>query len=205
MLHALDSQAQSSSDESHSTSAAVLFERAAASVSKDTFARELVALRPELHARALRLTRNAALADDLVQDSIERALRFRAQFQPGTNLRSWAQTIVFSLFITGYRRRRRERDAVRVLTVDPCAWTAQDSFGLDASTLDLSPSLRRAVESLPPSFREVLMMVDVGEYSYRDAADALHVPIGTVMSRLHRARKQLASALSLSEVEKLAA
>lgn len=173
------------------TSGSTLFERRRA----DDFARELVALRGELHARALRLTRDVAAADDLVQDSIERALRFRAQFTPGTSLRSWAQTIVFTLFITGYRRRRREREAVRSLTVDPCAWTTNDSPSVEAAQRDLSPPMRRALDSLPKSFREVLLMVDVGDLSYRDAADALGVPIGTVMSRLHRARKQLAAAI----------
>lgn len=159
------------------------------------FARDLVALRPELHARALRLTRNAAQADDLVQDAVERALRFRSQFTPGTNLRSWAQTIVFSLFVTGYRRKRRERDAVRLLTVDPCAWTAQEGMSVEGLLSDLSPPTRRAVDALPPSFREVILLVDVADFSYRDAADALEIPIGTVMSRLHRARRQLAAML----------
>jgi len=162
----------------------------------DLFAHELVALRPELRARALRLTRNEALAEDLVQDAIERALKFRGQFQPGTNLKSWAQTIVFSLFVTGWRRRRRERDAVKALAIDPCAWTAQDDAALGAEMRELSPKVRQALEDLPRAFRDVVLMVDVGERSYRDAADALGVPIGTVMSRLHRARKQLAEVLS---------
>ena len=73
------------------------------------FVCDLLAIRPDLRARALRLTRDEAHADDLVQDAIERALRCREQFVPGTNLRSWAQTIVFSVFVSGYRRRRRER------------------------------------------------------------------------------------------------
>ena len=178
--------------------AAALFERVRGGATPDSFARDLVALRPELTARAMRLTRNPAAAEDLVQDAIERALRFREQFTPGTSLRSWAQTIVFTLFITGYRRRRREREAVRSLTVDPCAWTAQDSTSTEGAQRDLSPSLRRALDALPASFREVLLRVDVGEQSYRDAADALGVPIGTVMSRLHRARKQLAASLEVA-------
>ncbi|GAC1543093.1 MAG: RNA polymerase sigma factor SigR [Polyangiales bacterium] len=178
--------------------AAALFERVRGRATPDTFARDLVALRPELTARAMRLTRNPAAAEDLVQDAIERALRFREQFTPGTSLRSWAQTIVFTLFITGYRRRRREREAVRSLTVDPCAWTAPDSASTEGAQRDLSPSLRRALDALPASFREVLLRVDVGEQSYRDAADALGVPIGTVMSRLHRARKQLAASLEVA-------
>jgi RNA polymerase sigma-70 factor (ECF subfamily) len=166
--------------------------------SRDGFVRDLLAIRGDLHARALRLTRDPVAADDLVQDSIERALRFRAQFQPGTSLRSWAQTIVFSLFVTGYRRRRRERDAVKILAVDPCAWTERSIDSIDASTLELSPPVRRAVEALPRAFREVILLVDVGELSYRDAAESLGVPLGTVMSRLHRARKQLAASLAPS-------
>jgi RNA polymerase sigma-70 factor (ECF subfamily) len=162
------------------------------------FARALAALAPDLRARALRLCRDGAAADDLVQDAIERALRFRAQFQPGTNLRSWAQTIVFSVFVTGYRRRRREREAVRALTVDPCAWTLPeggDAHAVEASALEVSPPMRRALDTLPAAYREILMLVDVSELSYRDAAAHLRIPVGTVMSRLHRARKQLAGAL----------
>ncbi|MBL8718297.1 MAG: RNA polymerase sigma factor [Myxococcales bacterium] len=169
------------------------------SIAKDLFAHQLLSLRPDLRARALRLTRDEAAADDLVQDSIERALRFREQFVPGTSLRSWAQTIVFSVFVTGYRRRRRERDAIRVLTVDPCAWTAPEHATPDAASA-LSPRVKGALDSLPSSFREVLLRVDVQEQSYRDAADAIGVPIGTVMSRLHRARKQLAALLGDTEV-----
>lgn len=171
--------------------------------SHDPFVRDLCALRPDLRARALRLTRDDARAEDLVQDAIERALRFREQFQPGTNLKSWAQTIVFSLFITGWRRRRREREAVRSLAIDPCSWTAQEDTS--ACTLDLSPKVKRALDELPRAFRDVVMLVDVSERSYRDAADALGVPIGTVMSRLHRARKQLAVALAEPNQQPLAA
>jgi RNA polymerase sigma-70 factor (ECF subfamily) len=172
-------------------------------ISSDSFVRDLCALRPDLRARALRLTRDEARAEDLVQDAIERALRFREQFTPGTNLKSWAQTIVFSLFITGWRRRRRERDAVRSLAIDPCSWTSQDDAV--AEMRDLSPKVKRALEELPSAFRDVVLMVDVAERSYRDAADALGVPIGTVMSRLHRARKQLAVSLAEPDQQPLAA
>jgi RNA polymerase sigma-70 factor, ECF subfamily len=170
----------------------------------EAFARDLVALRPELRARALRLTRDEARAEDLVQDAIERALRFRSQFTPGTNLKSWAQTIVFSVFITGWRRRRRERDAVKSLAIDPCSWTAQEGDVIGAQMREMSPRVVRALNELPRAFRDVVLMVDVDERSYRDAADTLKVPIGTVMSRLHRARKQLAEAL-VEPAEPLAA
>lgn len=169
--------------------------------STDTFARDLIAIRSELRARALRLTRDEAQAEDLVQDAIERALRFREQFQPGTNLKSWAQTIVFSLFVTGWRRRRRERDAVKSLAIDPCSWTSREAESIDTQMKDLSPKVRRALEDLPRAFRDVVLMVDVDERSYRDAADALGVPIGTVMSRLHRARKALAASLSEEQAQ----
>ena len=172
--------------------------------STDAFARDLVAIRPDMRARALRLTRDDAQAEDLVQDAMERALRFREQFQPGTNLKSWAQTIVFSLFVTGWRRKRRERDAVKSLAIDPCSWTAREAESIDVQLKDLSPKVRQALNELPRSFRDVVLMVDVDERSYRDAADALGVPIGTVMSRLHRARKALAVALA-GEQEQLAA
>jgi RNA polymerase sigma-70 factor (ECF subfamily) len=162
---------------------------------RDAFVYDLLAIRPDLRARALRLTRDDAHADDLVQDAVERALRCREQFVPGTNLRSWAQTIVFSVFVSGYRRRRREREAMKTLGVDPCAWTQPEPETPALPMSELPPRMRRAVDALPSGFRQVLMLVDVGEHSYRDVADHLGIPIGTVMSRLHRARRQLAAAL----------
>src|SRR5579883_3413352 len=81
----------------------------------------LVGLVPELRSRALRLCGSPATADDLVQDTIERALRFAGQYERGTNLRAWAQQILFSVFVTRWRRVRRERRALEHLTTDPCA------------------------------------------------------------------------------------
>ncbi len=163
---------------------------------RDRFVEELVALRPELYSRALRLTRDPARADDLAQDSIERALRFRAQFTAGTSLRAWALTIVFSVFVTDYRRRRRDVKATKSLTVDPCAWTHPESPRPDANVRSLSPRLQSAVDGLGEPFRDVLVLVDLGELSYKDAAHELGVPVGTVMSRLHRARTQLSAQLA---------
>src|SRR5262249_43867522 len=88
----------------------------------------LVGMIPELRGRALRLAQSSALADDLVQDTIERALRFADQYERGTNLRAWVQQILFSVFVTRYRRARRERNALRTLAVDPCAWTNPERF-----------------------------------------------------------------------------
>ncbi len=156
-----------------------------------TFDTVLVRLVPELRGRALRLAGNASTADDLVQDTIERALRFRAQYELGTNLRAWAYQILFSVFVTKYRRTRREKNALRDLTTDPNAWTrpshepAPSDFGLTRCT-------RTKLDKMPAPFRSVIELVDLGEHSYREAAECLDIPVGTVMSRLHRGRKLLA-------------
>jgi RNA polymerase sigma-70 factor (ECF subfamily) len=152
----------------------------------------LAQLLPDLRGRAMRLTGNHAQADDLVQDTIERALRFASQYQVGTNLRAWAQQILFSVFVTRYRRQRREKRALRVLASDPCAWTKPESFPQPDATARLTLTTEKAVNSLPLGFRAVLMLVDVGQRSYREAASELGLPVGTVMSRLHRGRKMLA-------------
>jgi RNA polymerase sigma-70 factor (ECF subfamily) len=154
----------------------------------------LVALIPELRSRAVRLCGNRATADDVVQDTIERALRFADQYERGTNLRAWAQQILFSVFVTRWRRVRRERKALEHLASDPCAWTLPNSFTApDAGRGALTQSTLRKLEALPEGFRAVVVMVDIESRSYRDAAKELGVPVGTVMSRLHRGRKLLAA------------
>jgi RNA polymerase sigma-70 factor (ECF subfamily) len=151
----------------------------------------LVELVPQLRLRALRLCGDAATADDVVQDTIERALRFSHQYERGTNLRAWAQQVLFSVFVTRWRRRRRDRDALSRLASDPCAWTVPASFAApDAGAM--MPSTQRTLDALPPGFRAVIILVDLEQRSYLDAAGTLGVPVGTVMSRLHRGRKLLA-------------
>jgi RNA polymerase sigma-70 factor (ECF subfamily) len=152
----------------------------------------LITLVPELRGRALRLAGDRATAEDLVQDTIERALKFADQYELGTNLRAWAFQILFSVFVTRYRRSRREKNALRALASDPCAWTNPDGARLNP---DLTRTTRRKLDALPDGFRRVLELVDLEERSYREAADALGVPVGTVMSRLHRGRKMLADAM----------
>jgi RNA polymerase sigma-70 factor (ECF subfamily) len=157
----------------------------------------LVALVPDLRARALRLCGDGAAADDVVQDTVERALRFADQYERGTNLRAWALQILFSVFVTRWRRRRRERTALEALAADPCAWTVPIGFTPpDAGEGALSKATREKLAALPAGFREAVVMVDLQERSYREAARALGVPVGTVMSRLHRARKLLAEQMA---------
>jgi RNA polymerase sigma-70 factor, ECF subfamily len=155
----------------------------------------LAELTPELFGRALRMSRSPATAEDLVQDTVERAMRFEDHYQPGTNLRAWVYQILFSVFVTRCRRSRRERNALAVLSTDPCAWTLPDA---PADTTDLSPPVARALDSLPKGFREAVVLVDLDELSYKDAAVRLGVPVGTVMSRLHRGRRLLAEAVRAS-------
>jgi len=163
---------------------------------------ELTALRPELFGRALRLSRSPETAEDLVQDTVERAIRFQDTFQTGTSLRAWAHQILFSVFITRCRRTRRERNALDVLATDPCAWTAPEARSDVAA---LSPPVAAAFRALPLNFRAVLVLVDLEEMSYKAAAKKLRVPLGTVMSRLHRGRKILAQKVSVPERMRAAA
>jgi len=159
--------------------------------------RGLTALVPDLRARALRLCGDAAAADDVVQDTIERALRFGGQYTDGTNLRAWTFQILFSVFVTRWRRSRRERKALEQLAADPHAWTAPNAPPApDAGAGSLTRSTRRTLDALPEGFRAVVVMVDLEERSYRDAARELGVPVGTVMSRLHRGRKLLAAQMA---------
>jgi RNA polymerase sigma-70 factor (ECF subfamily) len=154
----------------------------------------LVALVPQLRMRALRLCGDPVLADDVVQDTLERALRFSHQYERGTNLRAWALQVLFSVFVTRWRRRRRERTAVARLAGDPYAWTVPSPFGSpDTGAGLMSASTRRTLDALPHGFRDAVILVDLEERTYLDAAEALGVPVGTVMSRLHRGRKLLAA------------
>lgn len=158
----------------------------------ETFREELERCLPTLRARALKLCLNQVEAQDLVQDTFVRALCFQSTFREGTNLKAWAQQVLFSVFATRCRKLRRERRALETFGADPNAW-------LTATTTlvphGLPPRMDRALASLSPNFRAVLSLVDLREMSYREAADLLDVPVGTVMSRLFRARKQLALAL----------
>ncbi|MBX3190322.1 MAG: RNA polymerase sigma factor [Labilithrix sp.] len=155
----------------------------------------LVELVPELRGRACRLSGDPTTAEDIVQDTIERALKFASQYERGTNLRAWVYQILFSVFVTRYRRTRREKNALRALASDPCAWTTPERFSSPEAGADLSPTAKGKLEALPETFRAVLKLVDLDELTYREAATELGVPVGTVMSRLHRGRKMLASQL----------
>jgi RNA polymerase sigma-70 factor, ECF subfamily len=155
----------------------------------------LVELMAELRGRACRLCGDPTTAEDIVQDTIERALKFGAQYERGTNLRAWVYQILFSVFVTRYRRTRREKNALRSLAADPCAWTVPERFIAPDAAITLTPKTQGKLDALPETFRNVLKLVDLDELTYREAANELGVPVGTVMSRLHRGRKLLATQL----------
>jgi RNA polymerase sigma-70 factor (ECF subfamily) len=147
-----------------------------------------------LRAAALRLTRDADEAEDLLQESVLRAWRFFSRYEPDSNLRAWLHRILRNTFLNRYRRARREREvrAQAQIVVELRAAPQVDPPALHAS---LDETVARELSTLPADFRAVLWAVAVDELSYREAAESLGCPVGTVMSRLHRGRHALQHAL----------
>jgi RNA polymerase sigma-70 factor, ECF subfamily len=143
---------------------------------------------PGLRGSALRLTRNAQDAEDLLQEALLRAFRFWSRYQHGSNLRAWLHRILINTFVNEYRRKRREREVMQTLQHEVGSAEHHDSE-TEAAGEVLSDELQVSLAGLPPEFRAVLWAVAVDELSYRETADALGCPVGTVMSRLHRARR----------------
>lgn len=154
-----------------------------------------------LYRTALYLTHSADDANDLVQETYLRAYRAFDQFTPGTNCKAWLFTIMHSIFNTAYRKSRREQDGMQSIALDAqveesLRWPSQPEDGASLSSLDWADApVARALRELPEEFRSAALLVDVGELSYEEAADALQCPVGTVRSRLFRARKLLFVAL----------
>jgi RNA polymerase sigma-70 factor (ECF subfamily) len=156
-----------------------------------------------LYGASLRLTRNESEAQDLVQDALVRAYRFQHHFEPGTNLKAWLLRILTNTFINHYRRVARERrvldheegapvgDGVMSRSAMRCL---TDSISVAQEGL-LRQEIIAAIDNLPEDYRMMVILADVEELAYKEIADTLSVPIGTVMSRLHRARKLLQKSL----------
>lgn len=141
----------------------------------------------DLRGAAVRLAGSHAEADDLLQEAGMRAWQFRDHFQPGSNGRAWLHRILVNTFINGWRRKRREREVLAQVQVEP--ETRAAVAAIDGAAL--GDEVSAALAALPADFRAVLMRVDMLDQSYREVADALGCPIGTVMSRLHRARRAM--------------
>jgi|SRR5581483_6400581 len=166
------------------------------------FEAEALASIDSLYRTALRLTRDPADAEDLVQDTYLKAFRAADRFQPGTNLRAWLFTILHNT--ARNRARDRAREAVTVDTdtaeraADDPAHTSREPSDTPESLLirdTLDPDLQAAVDSLPDAFREAVWLRDVEEFSYAEIAAMLEIPAGTVMSRISRGRRMLYDAL----------
>ncbi|MBL8742796.1 MAG: sigma-70 family RNA polymerase sigma factor [Myxococcales bacterium] len=169
----------------------------------DPFAVEMLGHLDTLYAVASRMTRGSNEAEDLVQDTVVKAMRAQNQFEPGTNLKAWLLRILTNTFINRYRRGGMERDLMESPSADPLAdgWVGAATMrGVrDPETQALKPlieaELQAALDELPPDFRLAVVLSDVEELSYKEIADVMGCPIGTVMSRLHRGRKLLQTRL----------
>ena len=152
-----------------------------------------------LYAVALRLTRNPADAQDLTQNTVLKALRFHSRFAEGTYIKAWLLTILRNTFINEYRRRTRRPTFVELTGAEP-AHDASPDPEMQYEPLDQKPGtllehldeeVRTAIEELPPDFRRAVIMADLEDMSYKEIAEAMQCPLGTVMSRLYRGRKLL--------------
>jgi RNA polymerase sigma-70 factor (ECF subfamily) len=149
-----------------------------------------------LRETARRLTGSRDEAEDLVQDAVMRAWTFWDRFEPGSNARAWLHRILVNTFINAYRKRRRERELFRAAG-EECKREALTAVTHRTAQRDgVGDEVGAALAALPVEFRTVVELVDLGELSYREVATELGCPIGTVMSRLHRARKQLSELLA---------
>jgi RNA polymerase sigma-70 factor, ECF subfamily len=164
----------------------------------DAFGAEVLSYLEPLYATALRLTRNRADAEDLVQDTFVKALRFSDRFERGTNLRAWLSTILHNTWRNRLRDSGREAAAIDVdsTRLDEAEASTDGSSGNETpeqlllrKTLDAD--LRAALDELPDNFRQAVWLRDVEEFSYAEIAEMLDIPIGTVMSRISRGRRML--------------
>ena len=172
----------------------------------DTFSNEVLGYLEPLYATAMRLTRNRADAEDLVQDTMVRALRFRDRFEPGTNLRAWLYTILHNTWRNRIRDTAREATDVDSERIEELASRVDGPAEVDTperllirSTMDVD--LKEALDGLPDAFRQAVWLRDVEEFSYAEIAKMLDVPIGTVMSRISRGRRQLYEKLTQAKTD----
>ena len=161
---------------------------------------------PALYSAALRMTRNPSDAEDLVQDTFLKAYRAFDRFEEGTNLKAWLYKILTNTFINNYRAAKRRPEKADVEDVEDLYLyhrlddlaTAGTGRSAEEELLDriTDDDVKRAIDSLPEAFRIAVLLADVEGFSYKEIADITDVPIGTVMSRIHRGRRALQKALA---------
>lgn len=162
------------------------------------FEAEALPLLNGMYSAAFRLTRNAADAEDLIQETFLRAYRGFHQFKEGTNLKAWLYRILMNTFINSYRKKQREPQTISDEEVED--WYLYSKMAergaepsAETSVIESLPDedVQEALSSLPEQFRVAVLLADVEGFSYKEIADITGVPIGTVMSRLHRGRRAL--------------
>ena len=168
-------------------------------VKPDPFEAQTLEHLDALYAVSCRLTKAPLDAEDLVQDTLVKAMRARDQYEPGTNLKAWLFKILHNTFINKYRRGGLERVILEGPDADPLAdgWVSAASMRAlrDPESQALRPlvqeEIHKALDELPEEFRLAVVLSDVEELSYKEIADVMGCPVGTVMSRLHRGRRLL--------------
>ncbi len=169
------------------------------------FEEEALELADQMYRVARRLVGSREEAEDLVQDAYARAFRSWRSFRPGTNLRAWLFRILTNLNIDRGRREQRAPETQPIEEGDYYLYNRLEengaADGVDEVVERLSQdSIVHALSAVPHNFRDVIVLVDIGDFSYQDAAQILDIPVGTVMSRLHRGRRVLKQELAESAV-----